>query len=563
MKINKEAKAVLSYIKWVKSDIRHFLGGLSLILLIQVLSSSTNVITAVLSKTIIDSGVSGKLTSAMLAGGAFIFIVFMGMGMNLYSSYLSVRIAEAMSNRMRQNFFKRFMKTYWLELSSYHSGDLITRMTSDIGAVTNVIVNVIPGIVYLGIQLLTAFFVLMHYDIRLGLLAFIMGPTIVVFSRLLGRRLKLLQRKTQESESLYRAYIQESIQNMLIIKCFGLENHSQARLQALHENRMVWILKRNTVSLMTNAILSSGYWLGYLLAFGWGVYGISRKTITFGVMTVFLQLVNQVQAPFQGLAKTIPQIISSMASIDRLRELEVLSPEITSEHIPIAGGVSIEVKNIHFQYKENQTILDNVSAKIKPGEIVALVGPSGEGKTTIVRLLLSLLIPDQGELNLIDRFGKSYTISASTRSLISYVPQGNTLFSGTIAENLRFGNIEATDEEMKEATRDAGIWNFIEELPEGLGTVIGEKGLGLSEGQAQRIAIARAFLRKTPILILDEATSALDGDSEMHVLLSVKRNMNNRICIVITHRTSVLNICTKVLRLKAGALIEETSKLSA
>lgn len=558
MRIIKEIKSAFSYIRWLKDDIKPFWGGLFLIILMGMIASSSAVLSAVLSKHIIDSAVSGNLSTAMLVGGFYVLLVVVNMGLNLYSNFLSIRIVEAMSNRMRQRFFKKFMKTDWLELSEYHSGDLITRMTSDVGAITNVVVNTVPSIASLGIQLLTAFLVLIHYDVRLGLLAFIMGPLMVIFSRLWGRKLKHLQLKTQESESLYRSYIQETIQNLLIIKCFGLESHSQRTLQSLHENRMVWILKRNLVSMSANATLGMGYWVGYLLAFGWGAYGISKKTITFGVMTAFLQLVNQVQSPFQGLARTIPQIITSMASIDRLKELEGLNMETSSGKVPMYGEVGINIQNTSFCYKDGQTVLNGISVDIKSGDIVALVGSSGEGKTTIIRLILALLKPNQGEITLVDRFGSTYPISADTRSLISYVPQGNTLFSGTIADNLRFGNINATFDEMREVVSDAGVWDFIEKLPDGLNTVIGEKGLGLSEGQAQRIAIARAFLKKSPILILDEATSALDVTSEMHVLKSVKKHMKNCTCIVITHRPSAVKICSRILRLQNGVLFEDT-----
>lgn len=557
MKIKNELKKLFSYIYWLKDDIKPFTKSIILINAMMAFGSLSGVAIAIASKNVIDNAVAGSLEKSLVGAIFFAGIVVLTMGINVCSSLITVRVSETMSNKMRQRFFKRFMRTEWEPLSKYHSGDLLTRMTSDVGTITSGIVNVIPGILALGVQLIAAFGTLFHYDSKLAVTAFVMAPIMLLFSRVWGRKLKHIQIKVQESESTYRSYIQEALQNLLIIKSFRLEDQSQSSLQGLHEKRMVWILKRNRVSLTASTILGLGYWAGYFLAFMWGAIRISQKAITFGTMTVFLQLVGQVQGPFIGLARSIPQIISMMASIDRLKEVENIEQEKTVGDIPKLDAVGMSIRDTSFNYTDGERVLNKISAEIHPGEIVALVGPSGEGKTTVIRLILALLQPNEGNVCFIDKKGSAYEVSPETRDWISYVPQGNTLFSGTIADNLKYGNPEATFEEMKDAVTAASAWEFIEKLPNGLDTIIGEKGLGLSEGQAQRISIARAFLKNAPFLILDEATSALDAKSEMHVLGAIKNLKSNCTCLVITHRPSALKICSRVLRLENGFLKED------
>lgn len=295
--------------------------------------------------------------------------------------------------------------------------------------------------------------------------------------------------------------------------------------------------------------------MGYLLAFGWGAVRLAQKAISYGTLTAFLQLVGQVQSPFIGLAYTLPRIIATAASVERIMELEDLEMEKPVEKLPDRFSVEVILDEVDFSYNKEELVLEKASFDLKPGETLALIGPSGEGKTTIIRLILALLKPNRGQLFFRDDMGIDYPVNAATRDWIAYVPQGNTLFSGTIAENLKCGNPIASDDELKEAAIKACAWEFIQKLPDGLNTVLGEHGLGLSEGQAQRISIARAILRNAPVLILDEATSALDMDLEMRVLEGIKNLKPARACLVITHRLSALQMCSRVLKLKDGKII--------
>ncbi|AFQ45962.1 ABC transporter ATP-binding protein [Desulfosporosinus meridiei] len=562
MILKSEILKIWEFAGWIKPEIKAFLPGIAVILLIDVLGALMSVATAIASKNMVDYAVEAKLNMAGIAGAIFAGLVIMSMLMVVWESLLSVRISESFSNVLRQRFFNRLLKTEWLPLSAYHSGDLLTRLTSDVNNITNCLVNVIPGFFALGVQLGASFLTLLYFEPKLAVMAFVLGPFTVILSRLWGRKLKHLQVKVQESESSYRSYIQEAIQNFIIIKSFGLEKHNHDSLQALHENRMKWIFERNRITLAANNAMSLGYWAGYFLAFGWGAVRLSQQAISFGTMTAFLQLVQQVQTPFVGLARTVPQIITMIASAGRLMELETMPMENSSDDVPRLKDVGVSFHKVSFYYSAGEPVLDNITTEILPGQLVALIGHSGEGKTTFVRLLLALLRPSEGTVYFTDTSGGCYEASAATREWVTYVPQGNTLFSGTIEDNIRCGKSDSSLAEIEKAARAACAWSFIEELPEGLHTVIGEHGLGLSEGQAQRLAITRAFLKQAPVMILDEATSALDMETEMDVLMGIKNLGYPCTCLVITHRLTALSICSRVLRIRDGKLMEEKRMLA-
>jgi ABC-type multidrug transport system fused ATPase/permease subunit len=450
--------------------------------------------------------------------------------------------------------------TEWLYISRYHSGDILTRLTSDINRVATGVINMIPEIVSLGVQLIAAFFALFYYDMYLAIFTFILSPVTIIFSRIIGKKLKYLQTKLQESESKYRSYIQEAVENITIIKTFRLEKRSEEAIGNLHKERMKWVILRNRTGVIASSTLGLGYWAGYFLAFGWGAYRLAKKASSFGTMTAFLVLVEQVQGPFIGLSKSVPQIIALFASAERLIELDELEKEKDFGELPVPFSAGIHFQNVSFAYKMENPVFEYINFTINPGETIGIVGSSGEGKTTLIRLLLALVRPVDGRVAFVDGDGKEYEASAATRDWIAYVPQSNILFSGTIIENIRFGWGEATEEEIIEATKAACAWDFICELPDGLNTMIGENGMGLSEGQAQRIAIARALVRKVPVLILDEATSSLDIITETKVLDTIGSLNNSRTCIFITHRRSVLTICNRILSVEKGILEEKNNR---
>lgn len=557
MKIVTEYKRAYEYFMWIIYNAKGFKKNIVAIIMLDAVTALVGVLVAILSKNLIDSAVERTISKAIIYAGIFGALVLANLGIKAYSSVLSAKTNELMSNSIRKSMFSRISMSEWLYVTKYHSGDILTRLTSDVSNVTTGAVKTISSIISLCVQLLAAFGTLLYYEPMLAVLAFILGPFTVLLSRIWGRKLKQLNVKVQESESAYRSFIQEAIENMLIVKTFQMEKKNVNTISQLHGERLKWVMKKNITGVVASTTLGLGYWIGYLLAFCWGTLKLSSGTTSFGTLTAFLQLVSQVQVPFIGLASTIPQLIAAIASSERLMELEGLPLEHSSKEISVTSITGIDLQDVKFSYVENIKILDKVTVNIKPGEIVGLIGSSGEGKTTLIRLLLALIKPNNGKVLFISQNGTKFLASVETRDLISYVPQGNTLFSGTIEENIRAGYSEATDEEIQDAARAACAMEFIEELAEGMKSKIGEHGIGLSEGQAQRISIARALLRKAPILILDEATSSLDIASEMHVLNSIHEIKPARTCIVITHRPTALKICSRIFKLENGNLIEK------
>ncbi len=558
MKIHKEIKKLLDYISWIARKSKKFTGSIILIIFLNAISALSGVLVAILSKNVIDTAVAGILSRAMLFAALFGGIILANLAVRAFTSMITVKTQELLSNSMRQTLFYRVASTEWLDLTKYHSGDILTRLSSDVGTIAACVASTLPGIISLGVQLIAAFSTLLLYEPTLAFLAFALGPVTVLFSRILGKKMKELHIKVQETESAYKSFIQEAIENILVVKTFCMENRSLEKIDKLHTNRMHWIIQRNRTSVAAGTVLGFGYWAGYFTAFCWGAYKLSIGAASFGTLTAFLQLVQQVQGPFIGLSGTLPQVISAIGSASRLMELERLPLELAEvKKLPVNTAVGLAFKDVTCSYQGSKPVLRKVSVTIKPGEIVALVGPSGEGKTTFIRVILSLIKPDTGEVAFVDLSGQRINISAADRECIAYVPQGNTLFSGTIAENLTAGLPYATKEQMECALQASCALDFINELPDGLATALGEKGLGLSEGQAQRIAIARAILKNSPVMILDEATSSLDTNSEMKVLQSIHDMLPRRTCIVITHRPGALNICSRIFKLKDGRLVEE------
>ena len=550
----RELKKLMAYFKWIYNYSKSAFPIVLAMVLIDGVTALLSVAVALVSKEMVDQAVNQDYQALLRAVLVLGVIIIGRMGLEVISSLLSIKSGEGLTNHIRQRLFSKITHTQWAKITQYHSGDLVTRLTSDASAISSLVTDIVPNIFSLGVQLIASFAALYYFEPRLALLAFVLGPITVLFSRFWGKKLKRIQSRVQEAESAYRSYLQESIQNLLIIKAFRQEKNSVGQIDHLHHNRMKWVYKKNKLSLFASTMLALGYWAGYFLAFGWGAFGLGAKAITFGTLTAFLQLVEQIQSPFINLAYTLPRVISTLSSAERLLELDNLAEEKKSEAVQSHDEVGIKLNEIAFSYDDEKEVLKDVTIDIHPGEIVAVVGPSGEGKTTLIKNLLALLNPSKGSIVFYSENGVEYSSSTETRDYISYVPQGNTLFTGTIEENIRCGDILASEEELWKACDAADAASFIQELSEGLNSRVGERGIGLSEGQAQRIAIARAFLRRTPVLILDEATSALDVATEMHVLNAIGSLTPRRTCVVITHRPSALKICSKVLMIKEGTV---------
>jgi len=544
--------------KWILKQAKPSALSLLLIISIGIATSILTVYRAVITKQIVDVATTKTQFNHLI----FLLIIFIALIIfeiivNAISSALAVRCSNKISNNIQRTLYSHLLNTRWYEFSKYHSGDIMTRMTSDIEAITSMIVSSIPSIVQLMVMLIASFITLLFYSSTLAILILFLSPLPILFAKIFGKRLKALYIRFQKTESLFRSFLNESVQNIIIIKSFCTEEDSIAKISKIQKNKLDLALKKNRISIIYNSSFSLVTWIGMALALIIGSLNIFKGISTFGTLTATIQLVGSIQGPFAGLAATFPMIISAIGSSERIMEVEGLPSDIK---MPISYNINcagLKIEDVSFSYNEELPILKNISATIHPGEIAAIVGPSGQGKTTLIRLLLSLIKPDSGGIYITDR-EQNYEVSASSRKLIDYVPQGNTLFSGTIADNIRCGYLEASEQELEIVAKVACAWDFIKDLPKKLNTIVGEHGLGLSEGQAQRIAIARALIHKAPILIFDEATSALDNETEMKILKSIRGLNDNCTCIIITHRPAALEICQRIFKIDNTHLIEIT-----
>lgn len=543
------------YAQWLWQYSRPYLGKILLVMVFGLLETIASLLMVQISKEIIDHATFGNAFVRLMV--VYVLLMLGMQAVTVISSLVSTMLTERFSFGIRKQIYEKIIHSHWMDVKKYHTGDLMTRLTGDAGNVADGIIGTIPSIIQLAVELLLVFFTLFYYSPMLAMFALLVAPVAALSSWWLGKKLRKLQVKVQESEAAYRSFLQESLANLLIVKAFANEDYSTERLTQLREERFHWVYRRTKMGVASSTVMSLAFQTGYIVAFCYGAIQISRKMITYGTMSVFLTLVNRVQAPVMGLAQQIPKVVSILASAGRIMELQQIPLEMkTDTQIPSAR-IGVEIKDMTFGYTD-ETVLENVNLRISPGEFVAIIGESGIGKTTLIRIIMSFMSNIRGNVTFFNEKGDLERANAATRKFISYVPQGNTLFSGTVRENIRMGKLDATEEEMYEALKLASGYEFVMGLPKGIDTVIGERGHGLSEGQAQRIAIARAFLRKAPFLILDEATSALDEKTELEVLQGLKELSPRPTCLIITHRKSILPYCDRELQIVDKQVMEVT-----
>lgn len=548
-------------IKWILSHAKPVIPFLIFTTVISSASSLISVYNTLISKSLIDNAIGGNTSQVIKYLIIMISITLGMMLLNPIISLLSTHASTKLNQNIQNKMFEHIEYSSWLEQSKFHSVSLLTRITSDVATISSTLLSTIPNIISILVTLLASFSTLIYLAPSIAIIAIFIGPFLVLVSRYFSKKLKDLYKKAQEEDVKYRAFIQESVQNIMIVKTFCMEKINMDRLIQIQNNKYNIAMKNTKLSAMTGLAMSLCSNLAYFTIFCWGALNISTGVTTYGTFTAMLQLYGKVQSPFSSLASMFPGLISTIAAAERLMELEEIPLEKSSEKEVIDFiNPKITFEDVSFEYKKGIKIINDINLTIPYGETIAFVGPSGEGKTTLIRLILALINPSSGKVYLKEN-NKKDSFNRDYRNLISYVPQGNTLFSGTIEDNLRYGNFEATEEEIYEALKNACALDFVNELENGIETVIGEKATGISEGQAQRLAIARSFLRKKPILILDEATSALDPETEVSVLKSVKSLPHKPTCIIITHRPSALNICHRIIRLEKGHL-KQVSKES-
>ena len=571
----KPSKDLWIKIKWMGSYAKPAIPFLIFSIVVNVIFALIGIYNVTVSKSLIDSAISGDSEGTIRWLIVMLVITLISMLSTPITSFMSTHSSTKLTQNIQRKIYQHIQCSDWLEQSKFHSVSLLTRVTSDVSNISSAILGTIPSLVSLTVTLFGSFYTLISWAPSIALAAVFIGPFLILVGKYFSSKLKDLYKEAQEEDVKYRSFMQESIQNIMIVKTFCMEKVNMHRLIDIQNNKYKIAMRNTRLSTMTSMSMSFCSSLAYFTIFTWGVLNIAKGISTYGTFTGMLQLYSKVQAPFSSLASMIPGLISTIAAAERLMEIEAIPVEKMADEKELDNITSLEIAldsisnkvssnfnkpnivfdNVSFAYKANNNILNNINLTIESGETIAFVGPSGEGKTTIIRLILSLINPTEGNVllsegNLVKEINRNY------RELISYVPQGNTLFSGSIRDNLNYGNPNASDDEIKAALSNACALDFVNELEDDLDTMIGEKGVGISEGQAQRIAIARSFLRERPILILDEATSALDPETEVNVLKAVRALPTKPTCIIITHRPSALNICNRIIKLEKGNLRE-------
>ena len=561
-------KEMWEEIRWMFSYGKNYKKEIVFYTILGVFSTVMSLISSVASKELINIVTGIQTNRALEMAVLMVSMSLFSLLFNQAMSRITLKINIRIQNEIQADIFDKIIEVNWLDLSRYHGGDLLNRFSSDVGTVANSAIGWVPNLIINFFSFIATLCLILYYDPTMLFLTLANMPIMLLSSKVMMSRLRKYDMKVKEMNSEMMAFETETFSNIDSIKSFSLVHLFSERLKGFQKRFKDVSLEYNWFSIKYNTIISL---LGMVVSFsfyGWAVYRLWSGAINYGEMTLFLQQSGRLSSTFSALVSIIPSTISATISAKRLMEIIFLPKEPldikTSEYLDRIQdkGFSLELEDVYFSYIQNNNVLVSSDLKANPGEIVALVGPSGEGKTTMIRLFLGLITPNQGNAYLIDYQGKKYHLDASTRSLFAYVPQGNTTFSGTIAENLRMAKEDASDEEIIKALRSACAYEFVSRLEGGINAKIGARGQGLSEGQRQRIAIARALLREAPILLLDEATSALDVSTERKVLNNIMINHPNKTCIVTTHRPSVLNMCQRVYRVmdtKLTVLSEEES----
>ena len=489
--------------------------------------------------------VSGSLYWAV---GIMALLILLNFGLSIAGVWVKNILGIRAQNRMQQRMLDRILRSEWHGKESRHSGDVLNRLEFDVTNVVTFLTETLPGTLSVLALFVGAFVYLFLMDPALALITVAIIPLFVALSRFYVGKMRSLTRQVRDSDSKVQSVLQETVQNRMLIKTMEGDDTMVDRLENTQSELRHRVVRRTAFSVLSHLLLNFGFAVGYLTAFLWSAVRMSAGTLTFGGMTAFLQLVNKIQSPARSLTKLVPAFVSVFTAAERLMELEENPLEEQGTPIELDAPCGIRFSDVSFAYPDaaTQPVISHLTFDFRPGSCTAILGETGAGKTTLVRLLLALLRPQDGRVEIYDR-REAREMGPRMRCNLVYVPQGNTLLSGTIRDNLRLGKLDATDEEMLEALR-LSCADFVADLPDGLDSLCAEDGGGLSEGQAQRISIARALLRNRSIMLFDEATSALDPDTERQLLDNLLHHSQKTI-IFVTHRLAVVDYCDQVLKL--------------
>ena len=542
--------------KWIFTRLKKFIPAVIIISLMSTLVSLGGIALILITRQILNDAQAGITGAELRVNIIWLIVVLIAqIAINLVDGFIKNKTIFKMDIHLKDRLFREFIAKDYGEISKLHSGELVTRLSSDVDVIVRGMASIIPSVISTVAKLIAGVSVFMALDPLVAIIIIVIGFLFPLIGRIISKKYKHLHKKAQETEGAVRSFLQESIQNVIVIKTFSANNPVRQKLLGyLNENLKVK-MKRTWLSLFMHTGLYGSFTLGYYGVLIWGALQIAAGTLAYGTFFAFLELVGILRNPLQSISGILPQYYSTLASAERLIELESIENEPIDTEIDVKNVYEnmlfIEAKGLTFSY-DKEPVINRSDLTINKGSICALMGESGTGKSTLFRLLLGLYKPSDGELFIKTKDGE-IPLDSTMRRLFSYVPQGDMILSGSIRENITFLSGDVTEEMLENAAKQAVIYDFIKSLPDGFDTKIGERGLGLSEGQLQRIAIARALLNDAPILLLDEGTSALDIETELKLLENLKENRDKTV-ILITHRRAALDICDTVLTLKKGKI---------
>ena len=535
-------------LKWILENGKKSFPAIILLSIISITLSLIQINFATASKEVMD--IATKQTEGVLRDAFLVLLVLLlaRLILQIAVSYVNVHACSRFEIALKRHIFGILIKKDYLSVSKFHSGELMNRIDSDVSVIVNGIIDILPYAVMFLTSIVGAFFVLYKIDATLALIILCIGPIVAVGARIYSAKYKKMHILCQEYDGKTKSFMLEILQNLLVVKSFGCEKKVLDKSEVLQTRTYKLRIRRVTVSVFAQIGMFLIFNAGYYFAMAYAAYKLSKGEMTYGDVTAILALVAQIQSPFKSISSLVPRAFAVIASVERILELENISDEDIATPLPadeIYGKMeSIIFDDVTFSYDED-TVISGINIDIKKGECAVIAGESGAGKSTVMKLFLGI-IPKQSGNMYVKCNGEKIPLGSETRGLFAYVPQGNLVLSGTIRENIAFGKSDASSEEIINAAKIAQIWDYIKTLDKGLDTELGEKGAGLSEGQIQRISIARAILHNAPILLLDESTSALDSVTEKN-LLSAIRNMTDKTCIIVSHKQAAFDICDKVI----------------
>lgn len=539
---------------WLGALMKRNRGSIGLICLLGLAGTVMGLASSVASKYLIDAVAAPDLQRLWTAVAIMAALLLGSLVLQGVSSRVSVTVHIRVKNELQRELFGHILRASWQETERYQSGDLLHRLSGDIGTVADGAMGFVPGLLTSCVKLLGALLIMLYFDPVMALIALVGTPVTLVLSRMFLRKLRQHDLKLKALAGELMSCQEDALRNLTQIKAFGAAARFEQELEHRQEEHRDASLSYHSFRICTSAGMSLLSMAVTAACLGWGVYQLWAGKVTYGSLVLFLQLANMLRSAFSSLVSLMQQTVSVGASAGRIMELEELQPEDLQvpAGFPEERDLAVRLRNVRFAYEKGDTVLHPFDFDAAPGELVAVTGTSGEGKTTLLRLLLGLVRPSAGRVELVGREETCYTVNGGTRGAFSYVPQGNSMFSGTVAENLRMVKPDATDEELKKVLQISCAWDFVRELPGGLAYRLGSGGHGISEGQAQRLAIARALLRGAPILLLDEATAALDEATERQLLENLKDCGMVGTCILVTHRAASAAICSREYKIREG-----------